>query len=345
MSGFPGSPCKIVGCLNEIGGLSDEPILLDSAVSLGQADLSLDRDGKLKVSNLGSSGCDGVSIAHSGGSGADADVAWESAAPINPLDGHVTVLKAHGGGGGGAGGAIWLSFTGNDTDFDMAADFSALGSDPVTLNIYDEGRLIDTVNCEPDTLVPWSLHVSAVPDYFTTVVGHPDGRTRLLAGLPPGTTYVNDAGPPTRMNKAELIEAVYNGPAAAQFTEILSMSLMASGTPSLTITSAGAGSGLTSVDDTPQASSLSLQSPSPNPFNPRTEIAYEVRRDGAFSLQIFDVRGQLVRDLFTGYRSAGQYRETWDGLDDMGQHVASGTYLFQLSGHEGRQSRKAVLIR
>jgi len=44
-----------------------------------------------------------------------------------------------------------------------------------------------------------------------------------------------------------------------------------------------------------------------------------------YALRIFDLRGQRVRNLLFGYRSAGQYRETWDGMDDTGHAVASGT--------------------
>jgi len=84
----------------------------------------------------------------------------------------------------------------------------------------------------------------------------------------------------------------------------------------------------------------------PNPFNPATRIAYRVPAAADVTLKIYNLAGQLVRTLATGPRMAGGHEATWDGKDDAGQAVASGTYFYELrAGGELLQSRKMQLMK
>jgi hypothetical protein len=83
----------------------------------------------------------------------------------------------------------------------------------------------------------------------------------------------------------------------------------------------------------------------PNPFNPRTTIAFELAEAGVVELTVFDLRGQRVRVLESGPRPVGRYEVTWDGQDDMGHGVATGTYLCRLTTVVGSQTRKMILAR
>ena len=65
----------------------------------------------------------------------------------------------------------------------------------------------------------------------------------------------------------------------------------------------------------------------PNPFNPATKIVFRLERDAQASLRIFDVHGRLVRTLVDSYLAAGQREVEWDGRDDHGRSLASGTYF------------------
>lgn len=83
----------------------------------------------------------------------------------------------------------------------------------------------------------------------------------------------------------------------------------------------------------------------PNPFNPTTLISYELRRDEDVRILIHDLGGRRVRTLFTGRQSAGGHAVTWDGRDDQGVALPSGTYIYSIETAGGRDSRRMVLIR
>jgi flagellar hook assembly protein FlgD len=83
----------------------------------------------------------------------------------------------------------------------------------------------------------------------------------------------------------------------------------------------------------------------PNPFNPRTTIAYELAEAAVVKLAIYDLRGMLVRVLEAGPRSVGRHQAIWDGLDNAGRAVPTGTYFCRLNTPQGSQTRKMTLAR
>jgi len=83
----------------------------------------------------------------------------------------------------------------------------------------------------------------------------------------------------------------------------------------------------------------------PNPFNPQTEIVFELARAGNTRLSIFDVRGMLVTRLLDEELAAGSHRVRWDGRDGAGRGVGSGTYLYRLESGEVVAERKMLLVR
>ena len=68
----------------------------------------------------------------------------------------------------------------------------------------------------------------------------------------------------------------------------------------------------------------------PNPFNPQTTITYELPHDANIKMQIFDIRGQLIRTLAAGAHSVGSFSVSWDGKDEVGNATASGIYFYRL---------------
>jgi poly(3-hydroxybutyrate) depolymerase len=84
----------------------------------------------------------------------------------------------------------------------------------------------------------------------------------------------------------------------------------------------------------------------PNPFNPETVIQFDLPAAQAVDLEVYNLVGQKVATLVDGYREAGAYSLTWDGRDDRGMMLASGTYLYHLRTTAGIiQTRKLVLLR
>ncbi len=83
----------------------------------------------------------------------------------------------------------------------------------------------------------------------------------------------------------------------------------------------------------------------PNPFNPNTTIVFELNRSELIHLQIFNILGQRVRNLFTGPLTAGVYRMEWDGKNDGGEPVGSGMYFVRLRSKRFHRSMKMILER
>lgn len=84
----------------------------------------------------------------------------------------------------------------------------------------------------------------------------------------------------------------------------------------------------------------------PNPFNPMTEISFRVNADNLVQLNVYNIRGEKVRTLISEAVPANEYTFTWDGTDDSGRGLASGTYFARLRiGTEVMQVRKMQLIK
>ncbi len=84
----------------------------------------------------------------------------------------------------------------------------------------------------------------------------------------------------------------------------------------------------------------------PNPFNPITQIRFELGLDTTASIDVFTVSGRLVRRLLDGAAmSAGSHRVTWNGKDDDGGAVAAGTYFYRLEAGEFSAVRKMTMVK
>ena len=85
----------------------------------------------------------------------------------------------------------------------------------------------------------------------------------------------------------------------------------------------------------------------PNPFNPSTTINFEVTRPftGAAVLRIYNMMGQLVRELRVLVNGTGEYTLVWDGRDTHGVPVASGSYVYTLNVNDALAGGKMTLLR
>jgi len=84
----------------------------------------------------------------------------------------------------------------------------------------------------------------------------------------------------------------------------------------------------------------------PNPFNPTTTIRFDVADGGGHvALQVFDVRGRLVRTLVDERLDGGDKSAVWDGRDGHGDPVATGIYLYRLNAPGFTETRKMLLLK
>ncbi len=83
----------------------------------------------------------------------------------------------------------------------------------------------------------------------------------------------------------------------------------------------------------------------PNPFNPATEIAYEIPAAGRVTLEVYDVAGRLVRTLVDADQSAGPHSAVWDGRDGEGRSMATGVYFYRLQSEGLEVTHKMLLLK
>jgi len=104
---------------------------------------------------------------------------------------------------------------------------------------------------------------------------------------------------------------------------------------------------VTGTDDQFSPAALtSLEQNNPNPFSHSTEIGfYLAEKKQAFTLQVFNMKGQCVRTLFSGSAGKGRQHVMWDGNDDKGKPVANGVYYYRLETGKQTHVRKLLLIR
>ncbi|MFA4833724.1 MAG: two-component regulator propeller domain-containing protein [Patescibacteria group bacterium] len=84
----------------------------------------------------------------------------------------------------------------------------------------------------------------------------------------------------------------------------------------------------------------------PNPFNPTTTIEFSVGRESLATLAVYNLAGQKVRTLINGERlTAGVHSVVWDGKDEAGKAVSSGTYLCRIMAGNFVSVNKMTLLR
>lgn len=83
----------------------------------------------------------------------------------------------------------------------------------------------------------------------------------------------------------------------------------------------------------------------PNPFNPRTELRFELSAPADVRLTIVDAAGRRVRQIDLPAVSTGVHAFVWQGDDDAGRPVGSGVYRVQLSAGSERDVRSVTLVR
>ena len=98
-------------------------------------------------------------------------------------------------------------------------------------------------------------------------------------------------------------------------------------------------------NDAPAAPRVASFAVYPNPFNPRTTVAFALpRADVRAAVVVYDLRGRRVRTLHDGIAETADLELTWNGTDDRGARVSSGVYLIRATTDEFRRAVKVALV-
>ncbi len=90
---------------------------------------------------------------------------------------------------------------------------------------------------------------------------------------------------------------------------------------------------------------FALRGNSPNPFNPATEITFDLPREAQVRLAVFDIAGRRVATLVDGTRPAGTGSVRWNGRDDGGRALPSGIYFARMVAGDYRGVWKMMLTK
>ncbi|MBS1904199.1 MAG: T9SS type A sorting domain-containing protein [Bacteroidetes bacterium] len=88
---------------------------------------------------------------------------------------------------------------------------------------------------------------------------------------------------------------------------------------------------------------FSLEPNSPNPFSTSTTLNFSVANRSNVKIEIYDIKGTLIRTLVNESVDAGTYPAVWDGLDASGNAVANGTYICKMSAADYTSTIKMTL--
>ncbi|MCB5286232.1 MAG: C25 family cysteine peptidase [Candidatus Cloacimonetes bacterium] len=83
----------------------------------------------------------------------------------------------------------------------------------------------------------------------------------------------------------------------------------------------------------------------PNPFNPSTSIRFSLKDASPVLINIYNLKGQLVKSLLKSELSSGNHQITWNGKDDRGAPVASGIYLYRMESNNFKATNKMMLMK
>ncbi|MCF7919179.1 MAG: C10 family peptidase [Candidatus Cloacimonetes bacterium] len=90
---------------------------------------------------------------------------------------------------------------------------------------------------------------------------------------------------------------------------------------------------------------LYLKGNYPNPFNPETEIIFSLKSPASVSLNVYNIKGELVKELLNGNQASGEHRILWQGNDENGKAVGNGIYYYMMRSGRYTSTGKMVLLK
>jgi len=83
----------------------------------------------------------------------------------------------------------------------------------------------------------------------------------------------------------------------------------------------------------------------PNPFNPKTILQYYLPKELFVKIIIYDILGNKVKNLFKANQSSGHKLIQWDAINNQGQPVSAGIYLYSIEAGNFKEIKKMILLK
>jgi len=190
---------------------------------------------------------------------------------------------------------------------------------PVTAEIVlNPPANVDVQSQPPNIVITWEAPARSLDNYNV----YNDGV--LLAEGVTGTMYI-DVGVPTGTFIYQMT-AVYCGGYESDFS------------PEIEVVHVDG-------DDILKPTVTALTGNYPNPFNPTTTISFSIREAGHVSVNIYNMRGQLVKTLVNSELENDYYEIVWTGRDNSNKSVASGVYFYKMKTQNYNSTKKMILMK
>ena len=99
-----------------------------------------------------------------------------------------------------------------------------------------------------------------------------------------------------------------------------------------------------SLDLIPEA--YQLHQNFPNPFNPSTNLIFTLPKETEVTVEVYNILGQKISTLIDARKyKPGYHMVTWSGNNQIGENLASGTYIFRFAAAGHVLFKKGLLIR
>ena len=83
----------------------------------------------------------------------------------------------------------------------------------------------------------------------------------------------------------------------------------------------------------------------PNPFNPITMIEYDLPKNAMVDINIYDMKGRLVKNILKNFQTSGHKSIQWNATNYQNEPVSAGMYIYIIQADEFRRSRRMILIK
>jgi len=83
----------------------------------------------------------------------------------------------------------------------------------------------------------------------------------------------------------------------------------------------------------------------PNPFNPETVIYFGMAEPGNVSIEIYNIRGQKIKNILNRHMDKGRHSISWNGTDELGRAIGSGLYLYVMRTDQHTSVKRMLLMK
>ncbi len=211
----------------------------------------------------------------------------------------------------------------------------------LTLHVTKDGIALRLENAVPVKAIQLEIADLTAPEVIniTTLLGQGHhlskpgeltvllyNQTSVTTGVQPGEAIVANLpfaiGDPTRVRVTNVVIADMNNEAL----ENVEVEISLFGAPEL-------------------PTEFALEQNYPNPFNPTTNIRFSVPELANVRISIFNMLGQEVRTLFADQVDRGTRVIEWNGKDNSGRAVPTGTYIYRMTADGFSKSNKMLLLK